>query len=97
MIKECELVANTEVPKFDVHEWRKQRDVDMFGQVMLGLLPHVIAQVHTPYPPLPTPTYPCPPPARVEEAEGFGHVWSGDARAAASCHCSGTHSLPHTH
>ena len=50
MIKECELVANTEVPKFDVHDWRKQRDVDMFGQVMLGLLPHVIAQVHTPYP-----------------------------------------------
>ena len=45
MIKECELVANTEVPKFDVHEWRKQRDVDMFGKVMLGLLPYVIAQV----------------------------------------------------
>ena len=45
MIKECKLVANTEVPKFDVHEWRKQRDMDMFGQVMFGLLPHVIAQV----------------------------------------------------
>ena len=59
MIKECELVANTEVPKFDVHEWRKQRDVDMFGQVMLGLLPHVIAQVHTPYP---TPYLPPPHP-----------------------------------
>ena len=45
MIKECELVANTEVPKFDVHDWRKQRDVDMFGKVMVGLLPYVIAQV----------------------------------------------------
>ena len=32
-------------PTHPLHEWRKQRDVDMFGQVMLGLLPHVIAQV----------------------------------------------------
>ncbi len=44
-IKEIELVANTEVPKFDVHEWRKQRDMEMFGQTMMGLIPHCVAQV----------------------------------------------------
>ena len=45
MIKEIELVANTEVPKMDVQEFRQQRDLEMFGNTMLGLLSHCVAQV----------------------------------------------------
>ena len=49
----------------------------MFGQVMLGLLPHVIAQVRTPSPPpyLPLPTPSPPPPHPTYSVHEFNSVW----------------------
>ena len=45
-INEAELVVMIEYPKTDVHEWRKKRDIDLYGQLLQSLMDHVTAQVN---------------------------------------------------
>lgn len=40
-VKQVELVATIEVPKWDIHEWRKQRDMLIAGQILEQCLHHL--------------------------------------------------------
>ena len=40
-VRRTELVATIEVPKWDIHEWRKQRDVLIAGQILEEILEHM--------------------------------------------------------
>ncbi len=42
-LHDFKLTATTEYPKWDVHEWRKQRDIKLYGRIAQLLLENVKA------------------------------------------------------
>ena len=45
MVRKTELVATTEYPKWDVHEWRKQRDILLLGEVIKACMENLAPAV----------------------------------------------------